>query len=91
MKKLNKKINLPMKKIRAIVTLMIFIVLPLLSLADPPPPPGQGGGGPGGGPTPVGAPIDGGLGILLALGAAYGGWKIYDTRKKQNTVAETED
>jgi len=80
-----------MKKLIVITTLALFFALPLITIADPPPPPGQTGGGPGGGPAPVGAPIDGGLGILLALGAAYGGWKIYTVRKKQSAIAETEE
>lgn len=36
---------------------------------------------PGGGPD---APIDGGLSVLLAAGAAYGVKKYRDNRKKQN-------
>jgi len=40
---------------------------------NPPPPPGPGHGQ--GGNPPSGAPIDGGLGILLVCGAAFGGWK----------------
>jgi len=80
-----------MKKVRAIFALALFLALPLINLADGPPPPPGGGGGPGGGGVPVGAPIDGGIGILLALGACYGGWKIYDTRKKQKTIAEPEE
>ena len=82
-----------MKKIRTIITLTLFFVLPLLTIADPPPPPGSGGGAaPGGGQTPVGAPIDGGFGILLALGLAYGGKKIYDAYKAKNAnVAEPEN
>lgn len=42
----------------------------------PPPPPGghgEGGNQPAGGSTPIG----GGLVILLTLGAAYGGKKLY--------------
>jgi hypothetical protein len=78
-----------MKNIRALISVMMFVLLPLLSLADgPPPPPGQTGGGPGGGATPVGAPIDGGLGILIALGAAYGAVKIYQMKKVQATEME---
>lgn len=38
---------------------------------DPPPPPG-GGHGSGNNQPPAGAPIDGGLGILLLLGTAFG-------------------
>ena len=40
----------------------------------------------GGGP--VGAPIDGGLGILLAMGAAYGGKKLYKARQDKKKEAE---
>ncbi len=51
--------------------------------APPPPPPGGGSGGNqnqnGGG----GAPIGGGLGILLAMGAAYGGKKIYNVYNEE--------
>ena len=38
---------------------------------------GQSGG--------AGAPIDGGIGILLALGAAYGGRKAYKAWKNRET------
>jgi len=78
-----------MKNIRAKITLLMFILLPLLSLADAPPPPGQTGGAPGGGPTPVGVPIDYGLIILLALCGIYGAIKIYKMRKVQ--AAEVEE
>ena len=62
------------------VVVLTFAALPLLADAPPPPPPGHGttGNVPGGG-----APIGGGLFILLGLGAAYGGKKIYDYNKKQ--------
>lgn len=55
------------------------------------------GGPPPGGPTggtdppcwpPPCVPIDGGIGILIALGAAYGGKKAYDQigqNKRKNT------
>ncbi len=39
---------------------------------DPPSPPGWHGGG-----GNAGAPIDGGAGILLSIGAAYGVRKLY--------------
>ncbi len=49
----------------------------------PPPPPGNAQTGGGGSDGPVGgAPIDGGLGILLALGTAYGARKLYQERKR---------
>ena len=55
-------------------------------LADgPPPPPGNPGSGGGG---PVGAPIDGGLGILLVMGVAYGGRKYYQARKPRKKGEE---
>jgi hypothetical protein len=53
-----------------------------LNAQDPPPPPppngGQGGNQAGGA-----APLDGGLSILIALGAAYGGKKVYSAWKNQ--------
>ncbi len=72
-----------MKRLLATLTILLFFILPIASIADPPGPPGQEGGAPGGGPTPVGAPIDGGLSILLAMGAGYGGLKYYKKRKKE--------
>ncbi len=76
-----------MKKI--IVQIVIVIGLSLSSMAllaqVPPPPPGghgESGNQPGGG-----APIGGGLGILMALGAAYGGRKIYKAWQ-QNKLEE---
>ncbi|MEI6884874.1 MAG: hypothetical protein WCO02_10325 [Bacteroidota bacterium] len=74
-----------------------MVVLLLLSsasviLADPPPPPDPGGNPTGGGGgTPVGAPIDGGLGILLAMGAIYGGRKLYIARKDKKEKESTEE
>jgi hypothetical protein len=82
-----------MKKIKLVFILFAIFALPLVSLPDPPGPPGSGAGqGNGGGQAPVGAPIDGGLGILLALGLGYGGKKLYDARKaKQDNIAEPEN
>ena len=57
--------------------------------ADPPNPPtvpGQHGTG-----ANTGAPLDGILGILLlALGGSYGGWMLYDKRKKHKQSANSE-
>jgi hypothetical protein len=79
-----------MKKLKIILVIMAILTLPLISLSDtPPPPPGGPGGGPGGGGTPVGAPIDSGLGILLALGLAYGGKKLYTIRKNSGKASNT--
>lgn len=73
---------------RKFILVLSFVVVYLLTASNafaqtppPPPPPGGGSGGnnnqPGGG-----APIGGGLGILLALGAAYGARKIYFYKQK---------
>ncbi len=80
-----------MKKVIRIFTVVsFFALLPILSMAQPPHPnsPNNTGGGnaPGtGGQTnnPVGgaSPIDGGLSILLLMGAAYGAKKVYQVRK----------
>lgn len=77
---------------KAIIQIMIvtavLAVTPLFSLAQPPHPGGSGSGGasPVGAPgsAPVsggGAPVDGGLSILLAMGTLYGGRKIYQWKK----------
>lgn len=64
---------------RAIFSLAVLLIL-LFSAqilkgqgVPPPPPPGH----PGDQPAPLGS----GLGILAALGIAYGAKKIYDARK----------
>jgi len=61
---------------------LLFILLPTFSLlADDPAGPPDPGGAPD--RPPVGAaPIEGGMGIMLVLAAAYGGWKLYKIRKK---------
>jgi hypothetical protein len=73
-----------MKKIKQIFAIMIFLSIPLWMTAQDPPHP-NGGNEPGSGNTPVGgppsAPVDGGLGILLAMGLAYGAKKVYQVKK----------
>lgn len=78
-----------MKKIKQIIAIMIFLSIPLWMTAQPPHP-NNGGGAPGAGntavggvPCPPGAPIDGGLSILLGLGLAYGARKTYKLRKEE--------
>lgn len=69
-----------MKKINIRPLLVFFISLcAFLHLeAQPPNPPGDpsAGGDPVGGSAPIGS----GLGILLAMGAAYAGKKVWDYR-----------
>jgi hypothetical protein len=72
-----------MKKIRYVLLVTMLMALPLLNFAQPLP--NQNGNGSHVGQTPVGgAPIDGGLSILLFLGAGYGVKKIASMRKKDN-------
>lgn len=56
------------------ILLMVFCLTP--THGQPPPPP-AGGHGAAGNQESGGAPIGSGLFILLGLGAAYGGKKIY--------------
>ena len=68
-----------MKKVISILTVFVFtLFFSISSIAQPPPPPGNGGG-PNANDHEIGgnAPIGGGLFILIGLGAAYGGRKVY--------------
>jgi len=73
-----------MKKVFKVLLLNIVMVLALLISnpvqADPPGMPG-GHGGSNDQPPGGGAPIGGGIGILLLLGAAYGSKKIMTDTK----------
>jgi hypothetical protein len=71
-----------MKKLKFIIAGLFVITLSLGVLAqDPPDPPGEHGNtedqAPGGT-----APIGAGTLLLIGLGAAYGGKRVYDLRKK---------
>lgn len=72
-----------MKKI--VIQLMIIVSFTLgshtLLAQGPPPPPADHGAG-GNQTADNGAPIGGGLFILLGLGAAYGSKKLYDLKKE---------
>ena len=76
-----------MKKIKArLVLLALGIVFTFGAIAQAPPPPSDPTAGGNQSPSgPSGAPIDGGLGILLVLGASYGvrEWFKEIQRKKQ--------
>jgi hypothetical protein len=63
-------------------TLFIFFTTDVFSQGPPPPPSGAGHGASGnqnGGNAPIGS----GLFILLGLGAAYGGKKIYKMKNEK--------
>ena len=63
-----------------------LIMLAKVTFADPPGPPSGHGSSNNG--VPVGAPIDGGLGILLALGVGYGARKFSQARKEKKEADE---
>ena len=72
-----------MKTIKLIITGIFFFFLTNGILAQGPPDPPDGHGSdqdeePGGN-----APLSGGVFILLGLGAAYGGKKVFDLRKEE--------
>ncbi len=72
-----------MKTLVKILFLALFTLNAILLFAQgAPPPPPSGHGGETNQPANGSAPIGSGLGILLALGAAYGGKKVWDYRKK---------
>jgi hypothetical protein len=83
-----------MKKLMISLSLILLVIgtvcIATSVKADPPPPPIQGGHGATGNQDPVGAPIDGGLGILVILAgsAGYGGLKLYRARKKEKLAEE---
>ena len=69
-----------MKKAIQILAVVLVVMLPMILAAQPQPwDPGLGGGE---GANPVGAPIGGGLLIMLSLAIGYGAKKIYNARKK---------
>lgn len=75
-----------MKTLGKITMIMMFALLfsGLRAYCDeplPPAPPARHGEG--GNNAPAGAPIDGGLGILLAMGAAWGGAKHFRDRNRK--------
>ena len=63
------------KTIQLTMFLVFFSGLTLLAQAPPNPP---GNAGSGGGPVGGNAPIGSGMVVMLALGAAYAGWKKYE-------------
>ncbi len=74
-----------MKKL--LTSIAIIIMFLGVNAQDDPPHPNDNVNptGAGSGNTPVGggAPIGGGIFIMLALGAAYGGKKVYEFKKRK--------
>ena len=88
MKKHNAMKNI-IKSLAVLSLLMFGMLISDAVYADPPAPPPPGGHGESTNQEPAGAPIDGGLGILLAMGAGYGGFKLYKNKKKENEEEAT--
>ena len=74
------------KFILLLTVLAIMTSFSLSTYADGPNPPTVPGEHGAAGNVPVGAPIDGGITILLLLGAGYGAKKLYCARKVDNPV-----
>ena len=70
-----------------IITIIIILIgFGSFCVAAPAPPPSGGsGGGPSCWPPPC-IPIDGGISLLIAAGAIYGGRKLYKNKKEENSL-----
>ena len=69
-------------KILLTLSLIMVVFVALGQPAGGAPPGGPAGGAPPCWPPPC-VPIDGGISFLIAIGAAFGGKKAYDSLKKQ--------
>lgn len=73
--------NTTMKKILTATLITLGLLLTCTTLISQPPPPPADHGVAGNQNADNGAPIGGGLFILLGLGAVYGGKKLFDLQK----------
>lgn len=73
-----------MKTIKILITVLLVFGFQCLNAAPAPPPGGTGG--PGCWPPPC-VPIDGGIVFLMVAAGLYGAKKIYDLRKKTETIS----
>jgi len=71
------------KQIITLAFTFIFTLFASIGFAQPPAPPTGSGHGASGNQNGGNAPVGGGLFILLGLGAAYGGKKLYDKQKEE--------
>ena len=72
------------KQIKTLLFSITFILFAATGFSQgPPPPPSGAGHGATGNQTGGNAPIGGGLFILMGLGAAYGGRKLYKVNKEE--------
>ena len=77
---------------RVLSILALTIGMTAVCFAGPPPHPSNGnqngnqnGAHPGCWPPPC-IPIDGGISLLIAAGAIYGGRKLYKNKKEENSL-----
>jgi hypothetical protein len=79
-----------MKNISKLLVIIMLVITSAAVFAQGPPDPNGDGSAPNGDNTPVGgrATVSGGIILLLALGAGYGGKKVYDMRKKKELISE---
>lgn len=69
-------------------TIVLTLGITASCFSGPPPHPSNGnanGGHPGCWPPPC-VPIDGGISLLIAAGAIYGGRKLYKNKKEENAL-----
>ena len=73
-----------MKKQLKIFLSLAFLMVSISFFAQPAggPPPGPSGGQPPCWPPPC-IPVDGGISLFIAIGAAFGGKKVYDHYKNK--------
>lgn len=71
------------KSKKLVIVLAILFSAPLIGICQGPPTPPSGGAAPCGGPFGTVCPIDGGVSLLIAAGAALGGKKAFDMKKKK--------
>ncbi|MCK9452139.1 MAG: hypothetical protein M0Q90_10650 [Bacteroidales bacterium] len=70
------------KPVKILLTALLFMTATGLMAQNPPDPPGEGANN-SGNQTGGSAPIGGGLGIMLTLGAAYGARKVYQFKQQK--------
>ena len=75
-------------KLFAILFSLMLCFIVDSSIAQPPPPPNSHGTGTNQAPGDAGggAPIAGGIGMLVAMGAAYGARKYYLSKKEDSNA-----
>lgn len=73
-----------MNRFRKLIALTVFLLcITAVGISQAPPTPPSGGAAPCGGPFGTVCPIDGGVSLLIAAGAALGGKKAFDLKKKK--------